>query len=93
MVIEEVRRLEGWMTFQEAADALGYTKQGFHRLVFHSPFSPFNPDEDIRGVGDRPLMIIRTAAVEAARAKIQPADAVTRGQSRLIREAEEPTGE
>ncbi len=65
MVVESVKRLEGWMTFTEAGDLLGYTKQGFHRLVFESPNSPFDVDTDVRGVGEKPIMVIRTEVVKA----------------------------
>ena len=37
----DVRQLEGWVTFPEAAEALGISKQGMHKLVFESPNAPF----------------------------------------------------
>lgn len=64
-MIDEVRRLEGWMTFSDAAQMLGMTNQGMHRLVFNSAVQRFDVDRDVRAVGDRPLMIVRTVAVEA----------------------------
>ncbi len=87
--IEEVRRLEGWLTFEEAGEVLGYSKQGIHRLVFESPNSPFNPDTDVRGVGARPLMLLREAAVLEVKGRLKPAEETGWGKSRIARDPEE----
>lgn len=58
-----IRRLEGWMTYPEAAERLGYRKQGFHQLV-NSSYSPFDPDTDLRCVGKGKVLLVRTAAVD-----------------------------
>ncbi len=81
--IEEIKRLEGWYTFEEAGAVLGYTKQGIHRLVFESANCPFDPDTDIRGVGARPLMLLREEAVLAVKARLKPAEETGWGKSRI----------
>lgn len=58
----EIKRLEGWMTFEEAGSALGISKQRVHKLVWDA--AAFDT-EDIRGVGARPLWLLRTSAVKA----------------------------
>src|SRR2546430_2363621 len=83
VVTEGVKKLEGRATFQEAADRLGYTKQGVHRLVWQSPNNPFNPDTDIRTVGDRPLLLVRIAKVDQVAKTILPE--ARHGQARLAR--------
>lgn len=65
---------------------LGYSKQGMHRLVFESPRSPFNPDTDVRGVGDRPLMLLREGAVDAVRQRLDPT--ATNGKTRIRRDGD-----
>ena len=68
-LVESVTRLEGWMTFTEAGDLLGYTKQGFHRLVFYSPNNPFDVTADVRGIGEKPIMLVREEAVRAEKGR------------------------
>ncbi len=84
--VEEVRRLEGWYTFEEAGEILGYSKQGIHRLVFESPRSPFNAEEDVRGVGARPLMLLRKEAVERVKGRLKPDGETGWGKSRIVRD-------
>ncbi len=72
MAVSAVKRLEGWVTLGEAADELGYSKQGLHRLIFESEANPFDIDNDVRGIGDRPMILIRTTAVEAMKERRRP---------------------
>lgn len=87
--IEEIKRLEGWFTFEEAGEVLGYSKQGIHRLVFESPNSPFEPDKDVRGVGGRPLMLLREDAVNRVKTRLKPASETGWGKSRIGRPDQE----
>jgi len=64
---ETVKRLEGWLTFQEAANMLGLTKQGMHQAVFNAARRRFDINDDIRAVGDKPIWVIRESAVLAER--------------------------
>jgi hypothetical protein len=59
-VYEEIKRLEGWLTFPEAARYLGISPQALHKMVWESHEFP---QADLRAVGDRPTYLIRTAAV------------------------------
>lgn len=70
--VDTVKRLEGWLSFEEAGAELGYSKQGMHRLVFESAHCPFNHDTDVRGVGGRPLMLLREEAVMAVKQRLDP---------------------
>jgi len=83
--VTAVKRLEGWMTVGEAADQLGYSKQGLHRLIFESPNNPFDLERDVRGVGDKPLILLRDSAVFAVSARIRPHEEELLGRSKLIR--------
>jgi len=67
--VTSVKRLEGWMTFAEAGEILGLQKQGVHRAVFDSSFTSFNVDDDVRGVGEKPIMLVREEAVWAEKAR------------------------
>lgn len=91
--VDEVKRLEGWLTFEEAGDVLGYRKQGIHRLVFESPNNPFDPATDIRGVGARPLMLLREAAVLEVKDRLLPEEQIKRGLSRIGPKKEDPDEE
>ena len=70
--VDQVKRLEDWMTFEEAGIELGYSKQGIHRLIFESASNPFDVENDVRGVGERPLMLIRKTAVMAVKERLDP---------------------
>lgn len=69
VVIEEVKRLEGWMTFTEAGKILGFSKQRMHHVVFST--RRFNVSDDVRAVGERPTMLIRTSVVLAEQQRRQ----------------------
>jgi len=63
-MIAEIKRLEGWMTFGEAADELSLSRQRVHKMVWdEQEFA----SEDIRAIGDRPLYVLRAEAVLAKR--------------------------
>src|SRR5213083_1970621 len=83
--VAAVKRLEDWMTLSEAGEVLGYSKQGLHRLIFESPNNPFDLENDVRGVGDKPLIVLRTAAVTAMRSRLRPAGDDILGRSKMIR--------
>jgi len=87
--IDSVKRLEGWLSFKEAGKELGYSKQGMHRLIFESPRSPFNVDADVRGVGERPLMLVREEAVMAIKARLDPNPTVGRTKIKAIPAADD----
>ncbi len=83
--VTEIRRLEGWLTLKEAAEVLGYSTQGLHRVIFLSPHSPFDLDKDVRGVGEKPLLVIREAKVHEVLAKRRrPVEDDLNGRSKLI---------
>lgn len=69
VVVEEVKRLEGWMTFTEAGKILGFSKQRMHHIVFST--RRFNVSDDVRAIGERPTMLIRTSAVLAEQQRRQ----------------------
>lgn len=58
-----IPRLEGWLTFPEAGELLGVTKQMVHKLVFKSKV--FDLRTDLRTVGDRPIYIVKEEKVRA----------------------------
>lgn len=60
--VTNITPLEGWLTLTEAGQVWGVTKQGAFRIVFESPNSAINVERDVRGVGER-ILVIRTAAV------------------------------
>ena len=53
------------MTFTEAGEVLNMRKQGVHRLIFNSENCGVDVENDVRAVGERPLMLIRASAVAA----------------------------
>ena len=66
----DVRQLEGWVTFPEAAEALGISKQGMHKLVFESPNAPFTSSEVKRlGAGPKPVYLLLRGALDRVRAE------------------------
>jgi hypothetical protein len=64
-MVLEVPRLEGWLTFPEAAGMPGVSNQGLHKMVFEA--RRFRVD-DVRAVGTRPTFLWRAAAVNAEKA-------------------------
>ncbi len=65
----QIRKLEGWLTLTEAAERTGYTKQGIHRLVFDADPSPFDYETEVRGAGEKPLILLKEEAVERLAAR------------------------
>lgn len=64
--IAPVRRLEGWVTLQQAGAMLGYSKQGIGQAVLRSPNPLFDLRSDVRAIGDRRLFyLVRETAVRA----------------------------
>lgn len=61
--IQEIRKLEDWITFDESREMLGLTKQGIHYLVWEA--QEFDLD-DIRAIGSGRVVIylLRQTAVE-----------------------------
>lgn len=63
----EVPRLEGWLTFPEAADELGVTKQMVHKMAFGSkPVLRI-----VRRVGDKPIYVVDEKEVLALKKRRQ----------------------
>lgn len=62
----EVKRLEGWLSFPEAAEVLGVSKQMIHKMVFSSGL--FNLETEVRSVGDRPIYVVDEKKVRALKA-------------------------
>lgn len=61
----EVKQLPGWVTFPEAAEKLGMSKQGLHKLVFGSPNKPFTSEEVKRlGTGPKPVYLLKQDALD-----------------------------
>lgn len=58
----EVPRLEGWLTFPEAGEVLGISKQMVHKLAF--PASGKSAFSTVRAVGDRPMYLVKEEEVE-----------------------------
>lgn len=50
----EVPRLEGWITFPEAAEILSVTKQMIHKMAF----GPKPVLRIVRRVGDKPIYVV-----------------------------------
>lgn len=55
-----VKKLEGWMTFHEAGQLLGVSRQGFHKMIEKQQLIPL---DSIREIGDKTSYIVRTEAV------------------------------
>lgn len=64
----EVKQLDGWVTLPEAADELGMSKQGVHKLVFDSPNRPFTSEEVKKlGAGPKPVFLLKRSALDRVR--------------------------
>lgn len=59
----EIPKLKDWMTFPEAARALGISKQMIHKMVFILDL--FDVSEDVRKIGEKPIYVVRETAVLA----------------------------
>lgn len=59
----EIPRLEDWLSIPEAADKLGVSKQMIHKMI-HS-LNVFDLTKDVRKIGEKPMYILREAAVES----------------------------
>ncbi len=62
-VYTNIKPLEGWLSITEAGKAWGLTKQGAFRAIFESPNSAINVDKDVRGIGER-VLVVRESAVK-----------------------------
>jgi len=83
MVFDQIRKLEGWVTINEATQMLGLTKQAVHRMIEQAEFKL----TDLRHVADRFVYLIRESAV-AAKVREREQAALDRGQAKAISAAE-----
>lgn len=57
----KVPRLEGWITFPEAADILHVTKQMVHKMAFGRKRLLLT----VRSIGDKPIYVVKEEEVRA----------------------------
>lgn len=91
--MDKVRRLETHFTMSEAAEFLGYSRNGLHRLVFYSPNSPFD-DDDVRAIGpeEKPQYLLSKVKVRALKQRGMVAgELATQGHARFLGGRNVPT--
>lgn len=57
----EIPKLEGWLSFPEAAEELGLSKQMVHKMVF--VLGIFDIAKDVRSIGEKPIYVVRESKV------------------------------